>query len=400
MLNKQIFYWTLYDFANSIILVNFILYFSQWLVLDGGLSDFWYNATFAISTLLLLAIAPILASKVDVIGHKKYYLSISTLLTFLIYSTAVASAFLGVNIFIIATLFVFGQFFYQLCFVFHTPMLNDISDESNRAKVAGFGQFGNALGQAIGILITLPFADSRLIPLVVALVTFALLSLPMIFLYKDINYKVETNFSILKEYSIFYKKFNLFLGSSLATPLLFAYFLYNDALTTITNNYSLYIEKVYHLPDNHKSILMLTIVIMNAVGGYIVGNIVNYKSLTKTLSYILISWTLLLVIIGMSTNIYVFIASTLLLGAGIGSTLVVTKTLLSILLEKQYLNYGFSFYVIFERFSSIVGPLVWGSILLIPGISDSGYRSAMISMAIFTFMGWLVIKRYQKISAS
>ena len=41
MNRKNIALWTLYDFANSIVVVVFFLYFSQWLVVDKGVSDFW-----------------------------------------------------------------------------------------------------------------------------------------------------------------------------------------------------------------------------------------------------------------------------------------------------------------------------------------------------------------------
>ena len=44
-MRKNIFLWALYDFANSIIMIVFLFYFSQWLVVDSGKPDWWYNAT-------------------------------------------------------------------------------------------------------------------------------------------------------------------------------------------------------------------------------------------------------------------------------------------------------------------------------------------------------------------
>ena len=48
MNRKNIFLWTLYDFANSIVTIVFFLYFSEWLVIDNGVSDFSYNMIFTI----------------------------------------------------------------------------------------------------------------------------------------------------------------------------------------------------------------------------------------------------------------------------------------------------------------------------------------------------------------
>ncbi len=43
---KRLVLWSLYDFANSIVMIVFFLYYSQWLVVDRGVSDFWFNMTF------------------------------------------------------------------------------------------------------------------------------------------------------------------------------------------------------------------------------------------------------------------------------------------------------------------------------------------------------------------
>src|SRR3989344_9639807 len=88
MNKKKLFLWSLYDFANSIVFINFLLYFAQWIVVDGGLSDFWYNAIFAIATVLLLLSAPILAAYTDKHGGRKFFLNISTVGTFISYGLA------------------------------------------------------------------------------------------------------------------------------------------------------------------------------------------------------------------------------------------------------------------------------------------------------------------------
>src|SRR3989338_9964406 len=97
MNKRKLFLWSLYDFANSIIYVNFLLYFAQWLVIDAGLSDFWYNAIFAITTLLLLASAPVLAAQTDRNGGRKFFLNFATIVTFAAYGAAVAVAYLGTS---------------------------------------------------------------------------------------------------------------------------------------------------------------------------------------------------------------------------------------------------------------------------------------------------------------
>lgn len=54
-MKKNIFLWALYDFANSIIMIVFLFYFSQWLVVDSQKPDWWYNVVLVASSLLFIA---------------------------------------------------------------------------------------------------------------------------------------------------------------------------------------------------------------------------------------------------------------------------------------------------------------------------------------------------------
>ena len=67
---KQLVLWALYDFANSFVFITFFLYYSQWLVIDKGVSDFWFNMTFVGSSLLFLLTVPVAGSIADKIKVK------------------------------------------------------------------------------------------------------------------------------------------------------------------------------------------------------------------------------------------------------------------------------------------------------------------------------------------
>jgi Na+/melibiose symporter-like transporter len=92
MQKKQIFLWALYDFANSVVFANFLLYFSKWLVLEGGLSDLSYNAIFAVCAILLFFSAPALASYTDRFGQLKKFLNYATVGVAIFYGLSAFSA--------------------------------------------------------------------------------------------------------------------------------------------------------------------------------------------------------------------------------------------------------------------------------------------------------------------
>ncbi len=42
LMDRTVRAWALYDFANSLLVINATVYFSQWVVVDRGLTDFWF----------------------------------------------------------------------------------------------------------------------------------------------------------------------------------------------------------------------------------------------------------------------------------------------------------------------------------------------------------------------
>lgn len=399
MNKKQVFLWSLYDFANSIVFLNFLLYFAQWIVIDGGLSDFWYNATFAIATILLFLSAPILAAYTDKHGGRKFFLNISTVGTFVSYGLA---AFLagtsGYNIFIIAILFLLGQYFYQLSFIFYNPMLADIADADHINRVSGIGQFSNALGQIAGLLITLPLAASRLAPLMPSVAIFFALALPMMIFFKEAKIRergvnVET---IKTETGVFWRKIISFFALSVAMPMLVAFFFFNDALITVSNNYSIYMERVFAVPDKTKSILLMAIIVMSAVGGIVAGWIGDKVGSLKTLKFILLGWIIALPIVALAPNFSTFAIASVIFGLLIGSVSTVTRSYMVSLLSTEEMGYGFSFYTMMERFATFIGPLTWGGAIWFLGTQSSAYRIAMAIMTFFVIAGFIILSMWKR----
>ncbi len=398
MNKKNLFYWSLYDFANSFVLINFLLYFSQWLVIDGGLSDFWYNAIFAISSVLLLLSAPTLAAFTDKYGGRKYFLKFATFGTLLGYALATLFAYLDQSMLLIASCFLIGQYFYQLSFSFHNPLIEDVADMSHRARASGIGQFSNSLGQVMGLVMAIPLSDTRLQPLFPSIIVFFLLSLPMLLWFKEQKTKqVALTFKEFKNDSKdLYKKFRIFFSVSVAVPILVSFFFFNDALITVSNNYSIYLERVFGIPDGTKNIILMVVLLMSAFGGLAFGKIADKIGTLKALKYILISWIILLPVLGLVKSLIPLIICSALLGFFMGGIWTVTRAYLSQTLKKEEMGYGFSFYTIFERFATFVGPLSWGGIIAIMGIGASSYRTAMISMTIYIILGLLVISYWRR----
>jgi len=399
MYKKKLFLWSLYDFANSIIFVNFLLYFSVWMMVDGGLSDFWYNAVFAVSSILLFFSAPTLASFADKYGGRKYLLNFATLGTFLGYGLATLFAYLGTQyIYIIVVFFLLGQYFYQLSFVFYNTLIEDVADIEHRARASGIGQFSNSLGQVIGLLIALPLSTTRLQPLFPSLIIFILLSLPMMIFFVDSKVKqAKLGIKILREgEKEYYKKMKLFFSLSVAVPLLVSFFLFNDALITISNNYPIYMERVFAVSDNIKNYLLLVILFMSALGGITFGWIADRVGDLKTLKFVLVCWVIFIPLLALAKGMILLSIFSAILGFLIGPVWTVSRSYLSKVLNMDELTYGFTFYTLAERFATLFGPLAWGGIIAVMGTQGGSYRIALGSMVIFVIIGLLILFKWKR----
>ena len=407
MNKKNIFLWTLYDFANSIALIVFFLYFSQWLVVENGVSDFSYNMIFTIGSVLLLATAPILGSIADKNGKQNKYLNQITILAVLFFFlTSIVALFFSKQVFRAALFFLLANYFYQFSFVFYNSFLHYLAPPDKWGKVSGIGQTGNWLGQIAGLLITLPLATGtvylvgeagRAQTFLPATVLFFILALPMLLFFR--LPKQETNYpkiSLKEEYQNFWSQFVELIKYPGVGMFLLAFFFFNDAIITAANNFPIYLQQVFSVSDTTKSLLLMGILVTSAIGAFATGSLSDKIGLKKSLMIILGSWVVIFPVIASTLNFKFFIIMTCLMGFFYGATWAVTRAAMTALCPKEKLNFGFSFYTLAERVSTLIGPLAWGILTTsFLGIGPTRYRIAISCMAVFVLIGILILRKVQ-----
>ena len=102
---------------------------------------------------------------------------------------------------------------------------------------------------------------------------------------------------------------------------------------------------------------------------------------------------------GVTTNFSLFIVLSILMGFFYGATFTVSRAAMTALCPKEKLNFGFSFYTLAERFSTLFGPLAWG--LITSGLINFGpirYRIAVASMAVFVAIGIFLLRKVKIIT--
>lgn len=407
MNKKNVFLWTLYDFANSIVSIVFFLYFSQWLVIDKGVPDFWYNMIFTIGSALLLLTAPILGGIADKTGRQQKYFNKITVFTFLCFLGATFTAlFFSQKVFLAVLFFLLANYLYQFSFVFYNAFLYHIVPKGKWGRVSGIGQAGNWLGQIAGLLITLPFASGaiyligetgRAQTFLPAAVLFFVLALPMLLFFKLPRQESQNSqVSLKEEYKNQWNQFKELVKDPNMKLFLIAYFFFNDAIITASNNFPIFLQNLFSLPDKTKSMILVSILVSSFIGALCSGWVADKISLKKTLMIVIGSWIVLFPVIGLIKSLPLFVVSTVLMGFLFGSIWTVSRAAMTALTPKEKLNYGFSFYTLAERVSTFLGPLAWGLITsLLINLGPTRYRLAVISMALFVAIGLYFVRKVE-----
>lgn len=405
-MNRNILLWALYDFANSISTIVFFLYYAQWLVIDNKIDDIWFNLLFVGSTILLILTAPIFASRADKKGIWVPSLKIVTILQFLLlFLISILVLIYPTNKTIIiatAVLFLFANFFYQFCLIFYSALLPTLTTKNKLGFISGIGHSANWLGSIAGILLTFPLANgtiklfnasSRAETLLPATLVSFVLTLPMLFFFAESKKGKLLKGNAISEYKNFWKTFLAVWKVPGLGIFLLGYFFFSDALTTASNNFAIYLEQVFKIPDTTKSLLLLGILFTASVGAFLSGWVADKVGLKKSVFVVLGSWLFIFPAMSLTTNFPFFIILTVLMGFFFGATWAITRAIVAFLSPPNMLNSTFGQYVLFERFATFFGPLSWGLITYsLQSYGEIRYRIALFSMTIFILIGLIVIR--------
>jgi UMF1 family MFS transporter len=402
-MKKNILLWSLYDFANSIIMIAFLFYFSQWLVVDSGKPDWWYNATLIISSAIFIVVAPFLARRLDGSGKKLQGLRIWSIILSAFYCLTAAVMLFAPSYPLLATVFfTLSMASYLTSFLYYTPMMNDLSTSVDRGWISGLGNGANYIGQVFGVLVTIPFATGaiylfgapgRAQTLFPAILLFALCALPLLLWYKEPSFASASTLASTGLGDLWGTLKKIISVRNLLL-LFIAYFLFSDALLTFSNNLPIFLEKVFGVSDSVKSYLTAGALLMSAIGSFIIGKLSDSVGHKKTLLFILVSWVILFsLIVVVKSFVHVSIVF-LVAGLFFGPTWAVSRALVADNTPREIEASSFGLYIVAERFATLIGPIVWSVILTATASQGTvSYSYAIVSMGALVLISLFFVRK-------
>lgn len=400
--------WSLYDFANSFASIIVAFYFSLFVVGSLGKSDIWVSAPVAIATLLLLLTLPFYGSVADRMKRYKPALFATTLISiaalFLmgIFSSGASRSpafFVG----IIICYFLF-QYFYQAALSFYLTFLQHLSKTYSREFTASLGLAAGQLGNVVGILIAFPIASSDIPvfgisgpPLAFCLgaILFLIFFLPFHFKFQE-SAATPTAFEnfLPRSFRELVTQFRDLKREKNILRYLIAYYLFADAILTLQLFASLYLEKVGLFEKGMQTgtfaFGLLTAIIGAMLTPWFHRKIGNTK---RAVGIMIIVWSILLLGLALAQTNTQMIVTVILNGFAFGSLFSLSRIMYSKLIPQDQSGKYFGFYVLFEKFASILGPLLWSlSAWLFVSAGDNRYRFAIGSLAILVLVSYFVLK--------
>lgn len=388
--------WLLYDFANSLVQIVFVIYFAQWMVIEQGIPDLVYNIAFMVSAFLLLCTVPFVGAMLDAGKFRRITgLRITSLAMVGWYGASAAAALVGMPL-VALICFALALYSFLLSFTFYTPFLAELAPEGKRGRLSGFGIAAHYAGQIVALVAVLPLATGgiaffgaspRAETLLPSVLAFAVFALPMLLGFRELPRTQAQPAHTKKELALLASVPGVFF-------FLIAYFFANDAILTAANNFSIFLEVVWQMPDTTKTLVLLGIFVSSAIGGIGAGMLADRWGHKRTLTVVFAGWLIIFPLLAFTTHPTLFFVLTTVLGFWFGSHWSVSRSVMAYLAPVAQRNLAFGLFSVVERVSSLVGPLVWG--LVVSGFvlhEPTNYRIAMFTMTLFVVASLLALWR-------
>ena len=301
-------------------------------------------------------------------------------------------------------LFIVSNIGFQSGLTFYDAFISDIVDEPDYNRVSGFGYAIGYIGSFAAVLMVFFMKDSVGLMFVVTAIFFAVFSLPLFLFVKEKKYNDEDKKLSLIDYIKFgfkkvantirhinkYKNLKNFLIS---------FFLYIDAINTIIFFSGIYASKTLNFSMTQLAIFFVIVQLTAMLGSFLFGSIGDRLGIKNSIFITLVIWTAIVFFIFFFVNeksvlqignyeVHYFYIVGGFAGTFLGATQALSRTLMTKLTPPEIKTEFFGFYSLFDKTSTLLGPLTFGLVSMFTG----SQKLAILSIGIFFLLGMYTLK--------
>ena len=377
--------WAFYDFANTIFSMNVIsLYFALWVTVDQGGQDIFYSIALSGSMLAVAISAPVFGTISDQTGRRRLPLILLTIISVL------ATALIGEasQLWMGLLLFVIANYCYQSALVFYNGMLPSVALQSNVGVVSGYGVAFGYMGSIAGLLLVEPFVEDsgRSAAFLPTAALFLLFAIPCFLFVKDPNPK-PLYINVAQSFLILKKTITNSSDNHVLLKFFIVHFLILDVVNTIIAFMSVYANKVIGFDGQQITNFLIISTIFAMLGSLVIGWLVKHRGTVFSYSFVLWLWLTALTLIVISPGETLFWMVGPLAGVGMGGVWVTSRAIVVELSPPEKIGEFFGIYSLAGKMASVVGPLLWGSVVWIfQDTQTLKYRAAVGSLLLITIV--------------
>ena len=370
---KEILAWSLYDFANqpfSTIIVTFIYstFFIKVIADNEEVGTVLWANSIAITAIIVSVLSPLLGVIADASGTRKSFLFFFTLMssicTALLYFPNEGDVFMALLLFIIANIC------FEIATVFYNSYLPDLSDSKNSGRISGFawglGFFGGLTALFLFYILfpDLDFFSVKKINVLVG-AWFIFFSIPA-FIFLKAEKKTFAKKQIILPFSAIKETFRNVLEYSSIAQFLVARLFFNDGLVTIFALGGIYAVGTLGFTFDEVMILAIVLNLSAGIGSFLFGYMEDRigVKLVINISLIVLIFSTLLAFIApyFSVKKEIFWIAGIFIGLMVGPNQSCSRSLMSQLTPKDKKNEFFGFFALTGKFTSFLGPFLFGLI--------------------------------------
>ncbi|MBS3794476.1 MAG: MFS transporter [Candidatus Thorarchaeota archaeon] len=423
--------WYLYDLANTsftvlIVTALFPLYF-RLLVGNETLGDAMWGYAGSITMIVIALSSPVLGAIADFGGSKKKFMAVYTSIciiftVMMIFLPPILPReegpftfppVLGLEIWVWAWLiFIIANIGFQGALPFYNAWLPEISTEENIGRIGGYGFAAGYVGAMATILIALATTFVYGLPYTYAFALSALFflvfSIPSFIMLKDRPAKKlpgEEDIAIarvgFRRVANTIRQIRNYEGLPL---FLVAYFLFSDAITTVIYYAAIFGAAVYAF-DTTMTLVFFAVTQLAAIpGAFIFGSIADRIGTKKTLISTLFIWVAALLIayffVGYGQIVWWIVG--MIAGIGMGSSQSTARSMYGQFIPEEKKTEMYGFYALTGKFAAILGPFVYGSVLLLvnpqqlPSVTVEAHMAAMLVILLFFVVAILLLLKVRQ----
>ena len=396
---KEVWAWTMYDFANSgyttvVITAVFSAYFVAGVAGGAAWATFAWTAALSVSYALVMLSAPLLGAWADAHAAKKKLLALTTVGC--IVSTALLWFAGPGTLALTLALIVLSNYFFASGENLIAAFLPELADSEAMGRVSGWGWSVGYLGGLLSLGICLAYITwaqghsmpaSEFVPVTMLITAglFAVACLPtFLFLRERAQPRPQAAGALREAWARVLETLRHAQNYRDLRRFLLCVVFYQAGIQAVIALAAIYAQEAMKFTTQQTIVLILVVNVTAAAGAFAFGYVQDAIGHVRAVSLTLIGWIAMVLIAGTAQGVEAFWLAANIAGLCMGASQAAGRAIVGVLAPPTRLAEFFGLWGLAAKLASIFGPLSYG---LMTWIFAGDHRTAIMVLGVYFVIG-------------